>query len=216
MRKNKFLYVLLLSVLFSACDKEDNLTPSNLGKDWFTIENSEDPVDRAIYQFYEETGIPVFYNDTIGQETRVDNWGNSYTHYEILQFSSSALGGTETPNPFSAYELCPKESVIDGLEFLREEIVPVLPESIKIRSFLLLKSLTPRNSTTSKEAFKGLNTVLISRVAEFRNMSDAERQNMKGAVLNAVLATPVAAYTEELAAFYQTTRGCYTQANLYG
>ena len=74
MRKNKFLYVLLLSVLFSACDKEDNLTPSNLGKDWFTIENSEDPVDRAIYQFYEETGIPVFYNDTIGQETRVDNW----------------------------------------------------------------------------------------------------------------------------------------------
>ena len=161
MRKNKFLYVLLLSVLFSACDKEDNLTPSNLGKDWFTIENSEDPVDRAIYQFYEETGIPVFYNDTIGQETRVDNWGNSYTHYEILQFSSSALGGTETPNPFSAYELCPKESVIDGLEFLREEIVPVLPESIKIRSFLLLKSLTPRNSTTSKEAFKGLNTVLI-------------------------------------------------------
>ena len=173
-------------------------------------------MDRAIYQFYEETGIPVFYNDTIGQETRVDNWGNSYTHYEILQFSSSALGGTETPNPFSAYELCPKESVIDGLEFLREEIVPVLPESIKIRSFLLLKSLTPRNSTTSKEAFKGLNTVLISRVAEFRNMSDAERQNMKGAVLNAVLATPVAAYTEELAAFYQTTRGCYTQANLYG
>ena len=98
MRKNKFLYVLLLSVLFSACDKEDNLTPSNLGKDWFTIENSEDPVDRAIYQFYEETGIPVFYNDTIGQETRVDNWGNSYTHYEILQFSSSALGGCVREN----------------------------------------------------------------------------------------------------------------------
>ena len=68
---------------------------------------------------------------------------------------------------------------------------------------------------TSKEAFKGLNTVLISRVTEFRDMSDVERQNMKGAVLNAVLATPVAAYAEELAAFYQTTRSCYTE-NLYG
>jgi len=32
-------------------------------------------------------------------------------------------------------------------------------------------------------------------------MSDVERQNMKGAVLNAVLATPVAAYAE-------TTRNC--------
>lgn len=217
MRKNKFLYVLLLSVLFMACDKEDSLTPSNLGKDWFTIEDSDDPVDRAIYQFYVETGIPVFYNDTIGQEIRIDNWGNSYTHYEILQFSSSSLGGTETPNPFRSYELCPKESVIDGLEFLREEIVPVLPESIKIRSFLLLNSLTPHNlSTMSNEAFKGLNTVLISRVSELRDMSKAERQNMKGAVLNAVLSTPIATYTEELAAFYQTTRGYYTQVDLYG
>ena len=115
MRKNKFLYVLLLSVLFSACDKEDNLTPSNLGKDWFTIENSEDPVDRAIYQFYEETGIPVFYNDTIGQETRVDNWGNSYTHYEILQFSSSALGGTETPIRFRLMSCVRKKVLSTGL-----------------------------------------------------------------------------------------------------
>ena len=216
MKKNNFLYILFLSFLFTACDKEDHLTPSNVGRDWFTIEDSNDPVDHAIYQFYTETGIPVFYNDTIGEETRVDHWGNSYTHYEILQFGSSSLGGTETPNPFSSYELCPKEDVVDGLEFLREEIVPVLPESIKITSFLLLKSLTPWNpAVVSNEAFKGLNTVLISRVSELKDMSDAERLNMKGAIFNAVLATPVSGYTEELAAFYQATRSCYTE-NLYG
>ncbi len=208
--------MLFLSVLFIACDKEDDLTPSNLGKDWFTIEDSDDPVDGAIYQFYVETGIPVFYNDTIGQETRVDNWGNSYTHYEVLQFGASALGGTATPNPFYAYELCPKEYVVDGLEFLRKEIVPLLPGSIKIRSILFLKSLASYNTTISNEAFKGLNTVLISRVPELKTMGEAERLNMKSAVLNALLATPVAAYTEELAAFYQTTRGCYAQADLYG
>ena len=216
MKKNNFLYILFLSVLFTACDKEDHLKPSNVGRDWFAIEDSNDPVDHAIYQFYTETGIPVFYNDTIGEETRVDHWGNSYTHYEILQFGSSSLGGTETPNPFSSYELCPKEDVVDGLEFLREEIVPVLPESIKITSFLLLKSLTPWNpAVVSNEAFKGLNTVLISRVSELKDMSDAERLNMKGAIFNAVLATPVSGYTEELAAFYQATRSCYTE-NLYG
>ena len=43
----------------------------------------------------------------------------------------------------------------------------------------------------SNEAFKGLNTVLISRVSELKDMSDAERLNMKGAIFNAVLATPV-------------------------
>ncbi len=216
MKKNRFLYALLLSLLFTACDKEeDNLTPSGLGKNWFVITDSEDPVDKAIYQFYEETGIPVFYKDTIGKETRVDNWGNAYTHYEVLQFSTSSLGGTATGNPYQSWEFCPKENVVDGLQFLREEIVPVLPESIKIRSILLCKTLTPWNMSTSNEAFKGLNTVLVSHVPELKDMNDAERLNMKGAVMNALLATPVAAHTEELASFYQTTRGCYTE-NLYG
>ncbi|MDE5612367.1 MAG: hypothetical protein K2I90_10170 [Odoribacter sp.] len=216
MKKNRFLYALLLSLLFTACDKEEDLTPSGLGRDWFVIMDSEDPVDKAIYQFYVETGIPVFYNDTIGEETRVDNWGNAYTHYEVLQFSSSSLGGMATGVPFMSWEFCPKEDVVDGLQFLREEIVPVLPESIKIRSLLLLKSMTPYYGRgVSDEAFKGLNTVLVSHVPELKDMSDAERLNMKGAVMNALLATPVAAHTEELASFYQTTRGCYTE-NLYG
>lgn len=216
MKTYNILFILFLSMLFTACDDEAELTPSNLGKDWFAIEYSDDPVDQAIYQFYQATGIPVFYNDTIGQEIRTDNWGNSYVHYEILQFGASSLGGTETPNPFMSYELCPKESVLDGLEFLQEEIIPVLPSSIKIRSFLLLKSLTPYNlTTTDTVAFKGLNTVLISRIPQLKQMSETERQDMKGSVLNAVLATPVAAYTEELAAFYKTTRSYYT-IDLYG
>lgn len=217
MKKNRFLYALLLSLLFTACDKEeDNLTPSGLGKNWFVITDSEDPVDKAIYQFYKETGIAVFYNDTIGQETRVDNWGNAYTHYEVLQFSTSSLGGTATGNPYQSWEFCPKENVVDGIQFLREEIMPLLPESIKIRSILLLKTLTPYGGkSVSDEAFKGLNTVLVSHIPELKNMSDAERLNMKGAVLNALLATPVTAHAEELAVFYQTTRSCYTE-NLYG
>ena len=217
MRKSNFIYILFLAVFFAACDEEDKLTPSNYGKDWFVIEDSEDPVDHAIYQFYEETGIPVFYNDTIGEETRVDNWGNSYTHYEVLQFTSSSLGGTEVANPFYSYELCPKEYVVDGLEFLQEEIMSVLPKSIHIRSFLFLKSLVPFNAAAvSSEAFKGLNTILISRVPELKNMSETERQNMKAAVLNVVLATPLSAHTEELNTFYQATRSCYADADLYG
>lgn len=93
--------------------------------------------------------------------------------------------------------------------------MPVLPESIKITSFLLLKSLTPWNpAVVSNEAFKGLNTVLISRVSELKDMSDAERLNMKGAIFNAVLATPVSGYTEELAHFIRqpavVTRRIYT------
>ena len=74
----------------------------------------------------------------------------------------------------------------------------------------------PYSSGISDEAFKGLNTVLVSKVPELKDMSDVERLNMKGAVMNALLATPVAAYAEELAGFYQTTRSCYTVVDLYG
>ena len=61
MKKNNVIYILFLSVLFMACDKEDHLTPSNVGKDWFTLEDSNDPVDHAIYQFYTETGLSLIH-----------------------------------------------------------------------------------------------------------------------------------------------------------
>lgn len=125
-------------------------------------------------------------------------------------------GGTETSNLSVLMSCVMKEDVVDGLGIFTWGDRTCFTESIKITSFLLLKSLTPYNSAVvSNEAFKGLNTVLISRVSELKNMSDAERLNMKGTVLNAVLATPVSGYTEELTAFYQMTRSCYTE-NLYG
>ncbi len=216
MKKNTILYLLLLAGLFTACSEEEELVPSGYGKDWFALEDSSDPVDKACYNFYKETGISVFYNDTIGTETRVDNWGNTYTHYEILLFTASSLGGTEATNPYYAYTFCPKEYVVDGLEFLRENIVPALPESIKIRSFLLMSSMQTYQTALGTDAYKGLNTVLVSRIPELRTMSNADKKAFKGSVLNSVLATPIASHTEEMAAFYKLTRDCYADADLYG
>ena len=217
MKRNNLFCVLLFAIFFMACDKEDNLSPSNLGKDWFVVEDDpNDPVTHAIYLFYKETGIPVFYNDTIGSETRIDNWGNSYIYHEILSVNY-ALGGVAivggTP-VVSSYDLCPKEYVLDGLDFLKTEVMPVIPDNVHIRSFLLLDSLTSWGF--GYEAFKGLNTVLVSRVTKLNEMSQDSRQRLKGAVIRSILSTSVLTYESELATFYKITRSLYSADNLYG
>lgn len=217
MKKNIIFYVLLLSVLLVACGKDENLEPSNLGKDWFVVEDDvNDLVTHAIYQFYKETGIPVFYNDTIGRETRVDNWGNSYTYYETLSVNY-ALGGVAEAGgrpSVSSYVLCPKEYVLDGLEFLKTDVIPVIPENVGVHSFLLLDSLTSWGF--GYEAFKGLNTILVSRMTKLNGMSEKARKSLRGAVIRSILSVSVLAYEDELATFYKITRNHYTTEDLYG
>ena len=82
MKMNKLILPLLLVVaLFTSCSDDDDLKPSNLERNWFVLEDSDDPVDHLRYLFYEKTGIPVFYNDTIGVTERTDVFGNSYLDY---------------------------------------------------------------------------------------------------------------------------------------
>ncbi len=49
-----------------ACSKESALEPSDKDINYFVVnDNPNDPVQHAMYQFYEKTGIATFHNDTI-------------------------------------------------------------------------------------------------------------------------------------------------------
>lgn len=215
MKMNKFILPLLLVLtFFMSCNEDNNLEPSNLERDWFVIQdNPNDPIQHAIYLFYEKTGIPVFYNDTIGQMERVDNWGNSYIHYTMLSINY-ALGGVGTSPSVYSYTLCPKEYVMDGLAFLETEIIPLLPETMSVRSFLLLNTL--ETSGLGSSSFKGLNTILVAQVPRLREMTREERVKLKAAVLRSIFTASISTYEKELESFYQTTRSYYTTEDLYG
>ena len=214
MKMNRLILPMLLAVaLFTSCNDDDDLKPSYLEQNWFVIEDSDDPIDHLVYLFYEKTGIPVFYNDTIGVSERIDAFGNTYTHYTLL-FTDYALGGVGTSPTLTHYSLCPKESVPDGLEFLETEIIPMLPEDLHIRSFLLLDTLETWG--LGSESFKGLNTVMVAKIPRLQDMTEEEQVKLKACVLRSIFTASISNFEEELATFYQTTRSYYTTEDLYG
>lgn len=86
MKINTLIYGLFVGILFCSCGDNDDASPSHQEKNWYVIEydpNASD-LDQLIYDIYVETGFPIFYNDTIGEQIRYDKGGNSYTYYEIF------------------------------------------------------------------------------------------------------------------------------------
>lgn len=214
MKMNKLILPLLLVVaLFTSCSDDDDLKPSNLERNWFVLEDSDDPVDHLRYLFYEKTGIPVFYNDTIGVTERTDVFGNSYLDYTTLSMDYS-LGGVGSRPLIWYYSLCSKEDVPDGLDFLETEIMPWVPEEIHVHSFLLLDSVAL--TTGSVESFKGMNTILVAGIPKLKNMGEEERAQLKASVLGTMFAASISGLENEMKSFYQTTRSYYDAEDLYG
>ena len=81
----KLLYV-VVALLFAACSKEDDLTPTGLVKDWMAIQPGEGAWNEMAYEIYRDYGCSVFKNDTIGREFRgLDANGDSIIYYETLK-----------------------------------------------------------------------------------------------------------------------------------
>ena len=52
------------------CYHESELKQSYFDENWYVLQDSDDPLDHQRYLIYKETGIPIFYNDTIGSQNR--------------------------------------------------------------------------------------------------------------------------------------------------
>lgn len=78
---------LLIGFIFCSCGDDDEASPSHLEKDWYVIEYDPNAgeLDQLIYDIYDKTGFPIFYNDTLGSQTRYNKGGEPYTYYEIFQ-----------------------------------------------------------------------------------------------------------------------------------
>lgn len=170
----------MLAALFVACDKDENLSPSKGERNWLVVEDSDDPIDHLRYQIFEEFGIPVYYNDTIGSEQR-ESVAGPYTYYERLQIFYNP-GGISLKGRFWLTE--DKNKLQPVLQFLREEMLPMIPETFYIPSLLLVDSVyAPENAT----AHKGFNTVVCGGASDFPEMDAGEMKWWRGAVMCSVL-----------------------------
>ena len=186
--KKIIIAALAVISLTTACSDEEETLFTDYDKNWFVLDDTPaDPAQHAACVFYRDFGVPVFYNATIGSQQRVDLWGNTYTHYETLTLSY-AMGGnlTSFADPsITNYTLCDKSCGPTALQWLREEVMPSIPEKAHIHSIFLVESLYSMAHGTY--AFRGVNTIVIGHASRLGSMSASEAKTCKGAILRAAL-----------------------------
>ena len=180
MRKYSLL-MLCIALAFGACREEDEIGPIQGEKDWFVLEDSDDPIDKQRFAIYEEFDIPVYYNDTIGSEVRYAVSGEPYMYYERLQVFYNP-GGQAVNGRFVLLE--DKNAVKPVLDYLQQELLPAVPRSFYIPSILLVDSLVVNGDST---AYKGFNTVVCAKVKEFSAMDEEQQKWWRGGVMAAML-----------------------------
>lgn len=204
--KKLYYMFLWVALILCACGNEDELTPSYYDINWLVVEdNPNDPIDHQRYLIFKETGIPVYYNDTIGSMERLSaGGGDPYTYYEILQVFY--VPGNKTPITSTArYSLIQnREKVKPVLDFLQDEIIPVLPKGLYIPSIFLVDTLvTPMGDSL---AYKGFNTVVLAQVPRFELLDDDGKNSYKSAFLASLVSGSLLKEEEWLEEeFYQLT-----------
>jgi hypothetical protein len=217
MKRITYIAFVAICIALASCRKEETLTFQDYDKNWLALEDRpNDATLHANYLFYKETGIPVFINDTIGSQQRVDVFGKNYTHYEKLSFSYS-IGGIQTgarPMVLS-FTYCKKSDVPAALAFLKSDILSVVPKKVFVPSILLVENLN--TVAFGSYAYKGLNTVVIGNISAIPSMSAATKMAYKGAILRAMLTNAVfdAKYSELIDKFYAVSRKYVPSKDVY-
>lgn len=183
------LFAILL--LMVACHKEAAIVPSNPEDVILTVkDNPSDPTDHAIYQFFQNTGIPCFYNDTLNSSRTVIN-GVLRNNYTILKMNWSPATGKDT---LVQYRLpANKVSIIPMLNLVKEELLPLVPPSIPFRSILFVDTLfsyadirlpdtDPRVPKAAYAGFSGL----VLPIVDPDTMNEASRKAWAGHALAAL------------------------------
>lgn len=192
--KNYILFIWVCLLVAGCGNDENELTPSRADRDWYVIEDSDDPVGHELYLLYQKYDIPVFVNDTIGQEERgTDYYGNPIVYYCVLDMSYT-VGASATGNGVKSRGYSLLQDVEDqfaGIAFLDKYLIPALPEGVYFNSILLLDSLYEmRMSSTGwgeerkdLNVYKGVMTLAIGQGKAIAKMTPEEQVKHKGLIL---------------------------------
>ena len=188
----RYIWFILACFLAVGCSDENELKPSLADRDWFVIEDSEDPIGHERFLLYEKYGIPVFVNDTIGVEERgVDYYGNPVMYYCTLDINYT-VGAPVTDNGLQSRKYSLLESSEDqlaGIFFLDNYLIPALPENMYFNSILLLDSLYEMRMTgwaverKDINVYQGALTLAIGQVKSIAKMTPEEQNKHKGLIL---------------------------------
>ncbi len=149
MFKKGLLYTVLGMLAFAACNKDDEEidTPSGKDRDFFAIEDKPGEFNQLVYRIYKDTGIPIFVNDTIGEEVYAyDAAGNPIMRVEKLDFLYQMFGDYKNEEGTVLTRLVQSADtakMIEAAELIRDKVLPYIPEAgnARAKSYFLVDSI---------------------------------------------------------------------------
>lgn len=157
--------LLLILLAAAGCRKEKTPAPTHLDENYLVVkDNPDDAVDHQLYLFFQSTGIPGFYNDSVGKkQVGVSSTGVPQYTYQLLTLSYSPLGTAKSGVVATAY----KQRIPAILDLMKTAVLPKLPAGIFIPSILFVDSIWFENPvfsndpSTGWDAYHGFNTIAI-------------------------------------------------------
>ena len=167
--------LLALSLLAACGDEEGNPGVSDLDRDWYVIEdNPGDPVDHERFLIYDQYGVSVYYNDTVGSMIRQDRWGNDYRHYEVLQ----VFYAPGSPKPEGGFTLLDdKDVLLPALAYAREEVFGRVPAAMRSVPVLFVGDMTCAEYA-EPDFYRGFCALLVKAIPGFGELPDAGRREL--------------------------------------
>ena len=136
-----FIIVSLCFLCVISCAKEDDLTPTELNEDYFTVPaDATDEISVLRREFYERNGVHLLFNDTLRREQRgtyADGTPIWYVETIDLNYNISSSG-------YSTYVLSyldNQEAREAAVELVEQHILSHLGEGLRPYSFLLLQQI---------------------------------------------------------------------------
>lgn len=219
-------YILLLGILFfiTGCSKENELEPSCSEADWFVIhDDPNDPVQHAAYEVYSDWGIPVFCNDTIGNQVRgTDYYGKPIVYYKILDLNYNLN------NPSNAFSVIAKQfslirnedDKLAGIKFVNKMLLPVIPEVFYIKSILLLDSIYEQQyvggTKNLKKVHQAMEVLAVADIPRIADMSMDEKEERVSEIVSYLAINYLARYpSDDIEKFKQVSYDPVTQRSYY-
>ena len=221
MIKNIFIVSGIVICLFTNCNREeDRVEAVENMRDWFRIEEKPGEVNRWIYKVYQENGITIFVNDTLGQEERgTDAYGYPVIHTELFDMGYYVYGTYEDARIRLSSD---SSAMLAAIGMIKDLVAPWLPAAGEYRphSFLLVDSVlvsgrisyydVTYETNLYSRSIKGL---VVGRLNRIKEMSADELQWFAGEILAVKCADWIQENCpDELQYFYKVTGDNYNVA----
>lgn len=203
------------AAFITACSEEET-TFTDYEKDWFKLEDSSDPAQHAAYEFYKQYKIPVFFNDTIGTQQRVDVFGHEFTYYKTLMLNAAMGGGqSSSVDGFRNTFIYADSSVLpDAIRYLSTQLMPTIPSFLHIHSILLVEGI----NNSSDDVYVGMNTLVITKASQLARYQADQTKKLRAVILRSYIGKKLTSditYEEGLKRFYGVSRAIYDAHDVY-